>query len=198
MKSISINLVLFWLLGSIAQAQLQNNYSQYEVTRLRDISLKGTSISILALNGLGFEISTVTDKSVYKGFSLASDGLLINKKKFESSDSLYHTDIFVDYRLGKKLSNGWATYLSMGINYNARKINQTVSLSILGVLEECDDFDTTCEEGLNYDDANFSFNDEKVFFNYGVGINKLVGEKYLIGLEYSKHRLLVIKLGYNF
>ena len=86
----------------------------------------------------------------------------------------------------------------MGINYNARKISQTVSLSILGVLEECDDFDTACEEGLDYDDANFSFNDEKVFFNYGVGINKLVGEKYLIGLEYSRHRLLVIKLGYNF
>ena len=71
---------MFWLLGSIAQAQLQNNYLKYEVTRLRDISLKSTSISILALNGFGFEISTVTDKSVYKGFSLASDGLLIDKK----------------------------------------------------------------------------------------------------------------------
>ena len=48
MKSISITLVLFWLLGSIAQAQLQNNYLQYEETRSKDISLKGTSISILA------------------------------------------------------------------------------------------------------------------------------------------------------
>ena len=86
----------------------------------------------------------------------------------------------------------------MGINYNARKITQTVSLSILDALFECNDLDTTCEKGLDYDDANFSFNDEKVFFNYGVGINKLVGEKYLIGLEYSRHRLLVIKLGYNF
>ena len=196
MKSISLILVLFWLLGSIAQAQLQNNYFQYEENRLRDISLKGSSISILALNGLGFEISTVTDKSVYKGFSLASDGLLIDKKNFESSDSLYHTDIFVDYRLGKKLSNGWITYLSMGINYNARKATQSGSSIILDVLLPCDEFSSECE--LNNDNANFSFRDEKVFFNYGVGINKLVGEKYLIGLEYSRHRLLVIKLGYNF
>tara|TARA_Y200000002_G_scaffold377133_1_gene382202 strand:+ start:780 stop:1370 length:591 start_codon:yes stop_codon:yes gene_type:complete len=196
MKSIAITLVLFWILGSIAQAQLQNNYLQYEETRLRDISLKGSSISITALNGLGFEISTVTDKSVYKGFSLASDGLLIDKKNFESSDSLYHTDIFVDYRLGKKLSNGWATYLSMGINYNARKATQSGSSIILGVLLPCDEFSSECE--LNNDNANFSFHDEKVFFNYGVGINKLVGKKYLIGLEYSRHRLLVIKLGYNF
>lgn len=51
----------------------------------------------------------------------------------------------------------------------------------------------TFDEYLNY-----SFHDEKVLLNYGVGINKLVGNKYLIGLEYSKHRLLVIKLGYNF
>ena len=196
MKSISLILVLFWLLGSIAQAQLQNNYFQYEENRLRDISLKGSSISILALNGLGFEISTVTDKSVYKGFSLASDGLLIDKKNFESSDSLYHTDIFVDYRLGKKLSNGWITYLSMGINYNARKATQSGSSIILDVLLPCDEFSSECE--LNNDNANFSFHDEKVFFNYGIGINKFVREKYLIGLEYSRHRLLVIKLGYNF
>ena len=196
MKSISLILVLFWLLGSIAQAQLQNNYFQYEENRLRDISLKGSSISILALNGLGFEISTVTDKSVYKGFSLASDGFLIDKKKFETSDSLYHLDIFVDYRLGKKLSNGWATYLSMGINYNARKTTQSGSSIILGVLLPCDEFSSECE--LNNDNANFSFHDEKVFFNYGIGVNKFVRKKYLIGLEYSRHRLLVIKLGYNF
>ena len=109
MKSISINLVLFWLLGSIAQAQLQNNYSQYEVTRLRDISLKGTSISILALNGFGFEISTVSDKFVYKGFSLAL-----------SSDSVYKMNIFTDFKLGKELINGWTPYLTMGINYSAK------------------------------------------------------------------------------
>ena len=170
MKLISLTLVLFWLLGSIAQAQLQNNYFQYEETRLRDISLKGSSISILALNGFGFEISKVSDKFVYKGFSLAL-----------SSDSVYKMNIFTDFKLGKELINGWTPYLTMGINYSA-KYDTSNSIEY-----------ETFQENLNY-----NFHDEKVLLNYGVGINKLVGEKYLIGLEYSKHRLLVIKLGYNF